>query len=93
MLDKTDPKTVAYQEYINSSALARGVDARCIGYWDQVWTLMYTPEEQLVWKTESKAGTEQDSFVHYFTQLCTYLYDGICLSFVQQKHINVLLTH
>ena len=86
MLDKEDPKTVAYQDWINNSTENRGVHERLVAYWDQVWTLMFTPEEQLVWKAEKKTGTQQDSFVHLFTQMCTYLYDGICLFFVQQKH-------
>ena len=79
MLDKDDPKTVAYQDWINNSTENRGVHERLVAYWDQVWTLLYTPEEQLVWKSENKAGRQQDSFVHLFTQMCTYFYDGICL--------------
>ena len=42
----------------------RGVNERLVAYWDQVWTLLYTPEEQLVWKSEEKAGAQEDSFVH-----------------------------
>ena len=64
MLDKEDPKTIAYQTWINTAAAKRGVH-------DQVWTLMFTPEEQLVYNAENKSGTEQDSFVHLFTNLCT----------------------
>ena len=71
MLEKDDPKTVAYQDWINTASAKRGVHEHLIGYWDQVWTLMYTPEEQLVYKAENKSGTEQDSFVHLFTKLCT----------------------
>ena len=64
MLDRTDPKTVAYQDWINTSTEKRGVNERLVAYWDQVWTLLYTPEEQLVWKSEEKAGAQEDSFVH-----------------------------
>ena len=70
MPDKNYPKTVAYQERINNLTENKGVHERLGAYLSQGWTLLYTPEEQLVWKTETKAGTQQDSFVHFFTQMC-----------------------
>ena len=61
MLDRADEKLAAYLAFVQSAATTRNVHPRLIAYWDQVWTLTFTPDESLVWKSADQSGKKKDS--------------------------------
>ena len=43
----SDPASVVYRDFVNSSASRLGVHERLICYWDQIWVLLATPESEV----------------------------------------------
>ena len=61
-LSYNDPAMEDYRNYINTSSGSLGVHERLIAYWDQIWCLAYTPENNVMWKDPSKQGVKQPAF-------------------------------
>ena len=53
-----DDATKKFRDYINGASAKYGVHPRLIANWDQVWCLLYTPNEQIVYKKEEQYGSE-----------------------------------
>ena len=53
-----DESTKKFRDYINGASDKHCVHPRLIANWDQVWCLLYTPNEQIVYKGEEKYGVE-----------------------------------
>ena len=51
-----DEATKKFRDYINGASEQHGVHPRLIANWDQVWCLLYTPNEQIVFKKEEHHG-------------------------------------
>ena len=51
-----DEATKKFRDYINGASAQYGVHPRLIANWDQVWCLLYTPNEQIVFKKEEHYG-------------------------------------
>ena len=53
-----DESTKKFRDYIVGASETHGVHPRLIANWDQVWCLLYTPNEQIVYKKEEEYGSE-----------------------------------
>ena len=53
-----DDATRKFREYVNGASAKYGVHPRLIANSDQVWCLLYTPNEQIVYKKEEQYGSE-----------------------------------
>ena len=51
-----DESTKKFRDYIVGASETHGVHPRLIANWDQVWCLLYTPNEQIVFTKEEKYG-------------------------------------
>ena len=51
-----DPSTKKFRDYVNGAQEQHGVHPRLIANWDQVWCLLFTPNEQIVYKKEDQYG-------------------------------------